>query len=904
MKRLFLFLTIILSSTIIFGQTLKTQGTQIVNDQGNEVILKGIGLGGWMLMEGYMMHSSDVADTQHEFRDRLIALMGEEKTNEFFDAWLANHVTKKDVDSLAAWGYNSIRLPMHYNLYTLPIEDEPISGENTWLEKGFALTDSLLNWCESNEIYLILDLHAAPGGQGANAAISDYDPSKPSLWESQENRDKTVALWAKLAERYKDEPWIGGYDLINETNWDIPGNVMLKNLFVDITNAIREVDTNHIIYIEGNGFANDFTGLTPPWDDNMAYSFHKYWSFNDQGSIQWVLDMRETHQVPLWMGEGGENSNTWFTEAIELFEGNDIGWSWWPMKRIETIVSPYSIPFTDAYKNILRYWRNEVPQPSVDEAYEAMMELALSTNSSNCLYRKDVHDAKIRQPHTDETLPFSKHEIPGVLYLSDFDLGKNEFAYYDKDVANYGQSTGSFQAWNNGWVYRNDGVDVESNNDNQNSNGFHIGYVNKGEWTQYTTQVLQAGAYQLNVRAASMVNGAEYHLSMNNEDITPTQTTNHTGGWTVFDTYQIDNILLEEGENKIRLHFDNLQAVNMSSIEFLRIGDISNINLLALNGQTRPDEYSVEISLNRPILPSSIENSINDFTLTVNGETRDIENITIDEDRIKTIIFNFTDPFIYTDLIKLSYSGNTLVSTDGKTLEMFNDLKIRNTLKTRFILPRTIQAEDFIYMEGLGIEETTDLGGGYNIGYTNSGDFADYLIYSPEFSFYKINIRVAAQNSEGKIAFCTVDENGVETELVRKVTPRTGGWQTWTTVDVNVGLQQGIHTLRMKIISGELNLNWYEFDIIDGLDENQKNQEINIYPNPIRNNKVIIDLPEELGANYQIEMFNIKGQRIFSKRYNSATKYQEVDIPEIKKGIIVFKITGDNEIYTRKLIKY
>jgi len=194
MKIFKVLLPLFLISSLLSGQGLKTSGKKIVNADGDEVILRGIGLGGWMLMEGYMMQSSDVADTQHEFKDRLIDLMGEANTNEFFDAWLENHVTKADVDSLASWGYNSIRLPMHYNLFTLPIEEEPVAGQNTWLEKGFDIVDSLLAWCSSNHLYLILDMHAAPGGQGANAAISDYDPSKPSLWESVENRNKTVAL--------------------------------------------------------------------------------------------------------------------------------------------------------------------------------------------------------------------------------------------------------------------------------------------------------------------------------------------------------------------------------------------------------------------------------------------------------------------------------------------------------------------------------------------------------------------------------------------------------------------------------------------------------------------------------------------------------------------------------------
>ena len=96
--RLMIISLLFLASSFIWGQTLRTEGKKIVDEEGNEVILRGIGLGGWMLMEGYMMQSSDVADTQHEFRDRLTDLMGEEKTDAFFDAWLANHVTRPDID--------------------------------------------------------------------------------------------------------------------------------------------------------------------------------------------------------------------------------------------------------------------------------------------------------------------------------------------------------------------------------------------------------------------------------------------------------------------------------------------------------------------------------------------------------------------------------------------------------------------------------------------------------------------------------------------------------------------------------------------------------------------------------------------------------------------------------------
>ena len=202
-----------------------------------------------MLQEGYMMLTAGVAGTQHEFRAKLIETIGEVRTDSFYTVWLDNHFTRTDVDSMASWGFNAIRVAMHYKWFTLPIEEEPVAGEQTWLDRGFEMMDSLLAWCSDNEMYLILDMHGAPGGQGKNADISDYDPTKPSLWESQENKDKFVALWQRLAARYSDEPWIGGYDLINETNWTFPegNNSQMKALYTRTTDSIRAVDQNHII---------------------------------------------------------------------------------------------------------------------------------------------------------------------------------------------------------------------------------------------------------------------------------------------------------------------------------------------------------------------------------------------------------------------------------------------------------------------------------------------------------------------------------------------------------------------------------------------------------------------------------------------------------------------------------
>ena len=381
---------------------LKAKGKLIVNEKGEQVILRGMGLGGWMLQEGYMLKLGPVGP-QYRIRERITDLVGPDSAAAFYDSWLANQTRKIDIDSTAAWGFNSVRLPMHYHLYTLSIDEEPVTGKNTWLGKGFALTDSLLAWCKANHMWLILDLHATPGGQGNDLNISDRNPAKPSLWESAANRAKMIALWRKLAERYANEPWIGGYDIINEPNWGFSDtadrnglkettNAPLRQLMMDITAAIRAVDKRHIIIIEGNGWGNNYRGVLPPWDDNMVLSFHKYWNPNTDDAIRGPLQLREQYNIPLWLGESGENDNVWYRDCIKLVEGHDIGWSWWPLKKIGTN-NPLEVPMTPQYQRLVDYFTGKGPRPTAPEAEEGLHSLLLCVREENNIYHKEVTNA-------------------------------------------------------------------------------------------------------------------------------------------------------------------------------------------------------------------------------------------------------------------------------------------------------------------------------------------------------------------------------------------------------------------------------------------------------------------------------------------------------------------------------
>jgi endoglucanase len=400
MKHSIFVLTFLCLTGINSGQGfLKVNGKQIVDGKGDAVLLRGIGLGGWMLQEPYMLQLSKVAGTQTEIKSKITDLIGEENCQAFYMSYLNNMITQRDIDSLKVWGFNSIRLPMHYNLFTLPIEKEPVAKQNTWLKTGIELTDNLLSWCKKNKMYLILDLHAAPGGQGNDRPIADVDTLKPQLWESEANLQKTIALWRLLAGRYADEKWIGGYDLINETNYKMDGNKPLKDLYLAITLEIRKVDKNHIIFVEGNQFANDFAGLLPPWDNNMVYSFHKYWNATTPETIQRFIDIREKYNVPLWMGESGENSNEWYKAAVNLFESNNIGWAWWTIKKIGSESGLMKVSRPTGYQKVIDYWAGKGPKPSLEDAKVTFMELSENMKLENCKINYGAINALLGAKH-------------------------------------------------------------------------------------------------------------------------------------------------------------------------------------------------------------------------------------------------------------------------------------------------------------------------------------------------------------------------------------------------------------------------------------------------------------------------------------------------------------------------
>ncbi len=540
---------------------IKNYGGKFVDESGQEMFFRGMGLGGWLVPEGYMLHVPGYGSPS-DIRNKITDLIGETDTETFYREYEKNYVTRGDIGILARMGFNLIRLPFHYNKLS------PQNQPGVYLESGFAQLDSLIEWARDNQMYVVLDMHCAPGGQNSGN-ISDSDGTA-RLWTEEANRSHTIAIWKEIASRYANEKVVMGYDLINEPV--LPSGhstTELRALYIAISQAIREADVNHVIIVEGNIYATDFSDLTPPWDSNMAYSFHKYWSTTDQASIQSYLDIRNTWKFPLWMGESGENSNPWFAQTIQLLENNNVSWTWWTHKKIATITSPYSARINAQYQILLDYWNNGGSKPSAMFAKAALFQMAEDLKTSKCTYLPDVVSAMFDPAFQVSPKPFASNQVPGVIPAVHYDNGSESIAYADNDYIK--TRWDADQPWNRGYTYRNDGVDIESSADGEGFE-YSVGWTNSGEWLNYTMNVQQSGMYTLCLRASAPSAGGRVTVRLDGASVISGADIPGTGGWYNWQDIELGEFEMSSGTHSIRLEIMTA-GFNFNALKFTNTSD-------------------------------------------------------------------------------------------------------------------------------------------------------------------------------------------------------------------------------------------------------------------------------------------------------------------------------------------
>src|SRR5579875_1139589 len=284
-----------------------TKGKEIYTSAGKPFIMRGTNLGNWLVPEGYMFKFKST-NSPRLINQTLNELIGPSAAKKFWKTYLDNYVTEADIHYLKKIGINSVRVPFNYRLFT----SENYLGENN-PQHGFEIFDRLVSWCRKENIYVILDMHCAPGGQTGDN-IDDGD-GYPFLFDSEEAQQLIVSIWKRIAAHYKKEPTIIGYDLLNEPiapYFDVSHfNPKLEPLYKRITKAIREVDKNHILFVGGAQWDSNFNVFGKPFDNKLVYTFHKYWTAPTQKVIQPYIDFRNKYNVPVYCGETGENTNEW-----------------------------------------------------------------------------------------------------------------------------------------------------------------------------------------------------------------------------------------------------------------------------------------------------------------------------------------------------------------------------------------------------------------------------------------------------------------------------------------------------------------------------------------------------------------------------------------------------------------
>jgi endoglucanase len=333
------------------SRMLHVEGDHLTTAAGDPIRLRGVGVGGWLNMENFI---TGYPSTEELHRKALLRVLGPEAYDAFFDRFTDVFFTDQDAALLAGLGMNCVRLPFHYRHFE--DDDRPMELR----EEGFRLLDRAVEACARHGLYTVLDLHAAPGFHNQRWH-SDNPTHRSFFWAHRHFQDRVVHLWEALADRYRDNPWVAGYNPLNEPA-DSDGEV-IGPFYARLHAAIRAVDPHHVVFLDGNRHATEFDLFGDPWP-NTVYTVHDYalagfadsgdypgvsrGQFVDRGYLQERFLARSAYmrstETPIWVGEFGpvysgdpardDARYRVLADQLDLYDRHGAGWSLWTYKDI------------------------------------------------------------------------------------------------------------------------------------------------------------------------------------------------------------------------------------------------------------------------------------------------------------------------------------------------------------------------------------------------------------------------------------------------------------------------------------------------------------------------------------------------------------------------------------------
>ncbi|WP_291124119.1 glycoside hydrolase family 5 protein, partial [Dysgonomonas sp. UBA7698] len=283
---------------------IRVEGPNLIKPDGKKFLIQGINLGNWLNPEGYMFFFQD-ASSYRLINEAFCEMVGPDFTNWFWNEFKKNYITEEDIKYIKQTGMNSVRIPFHYKLFT----NEDYMGQASD-HNGFGMIDQVVEWCRQEGLYVILDMHDAPGGQTGDNIDDSY--GYPWLMESEPSKELFCNIWKKVAEHYANDTIILGYDLLNEpiAHYFLEEyahlNDSLEPLYKRCVDTIRMVDKNHIVLLGGAQWNGNFKVFKDSkFDDKLMYTCHRYWCDTLQSNIQDFVQFRDSVNLPIYMGETG-----------------------------------------------------------------------------------------------------------------------------------------------------------------------------------------------------------------------------------------------------------------------------------------------------------------------------------------------------------------------------------------------------------------------------------------------------------------------------------------------------------------------------------------------------------------------------------------------------------------------
>jgi hypothetical protein len=444
-------------------------------------------------------------------------------------------------------------------------------------------------------------------------------------------------------------------------------------------------------------------------------------------------------------------------------------------------------------------------------------------------------------------------------------------------------------------------MDLEKSEDNMLTDGVHVGWLNTGEWLQYTVDVQQDGLYTIRVRTAADADGGAFHFQIGEADLTTSRTTPNTGSWQGFQTTVIQNVPLTTADKQLRLFVDK-DGFNLGGMEFVRTGDITELNSRFLAGETLSDQ-SVQIGLNKPMSMDNVPTA-SDFQLFVNGSAVAVTGASFPANGTRTVELATSTVFRSEDVIRASYTGTNLTATDGTSLETFSQELIQNNVAIISAVPGRMEAEDYFKQQGIQLESTTDVGGGQNIGFLDAGDYLDYYVDVAQAGTYTVEYRNASEGGTGAVKLQLLDAAGDATDLHSAAFSSTGGWQTWTTTSYEAVLPAGQQTLRILITHPLFNLNYLDFTFLTSNEEVEQPFGLKFYPNPTNDEvRITGELPSAQPAT--LLLHDVTGRILTAQRVTAGTALnQSLRLAGYPAGTYYLTVRLDGGgSYTEKIVR-